>query len=100
MKAKNITAEDLSAMATEAGMQVPKAFIEKKLAKINEKEGERSGSSSGSPRRHGGRPMMQVLKQFLKSKDINAEELAEFAQEKGFKVKAERISKFLSNETM
>jgi len=81
MKAKNITTEELSAMATEAGMQVPKAFIEKKLAKINEKEGERSGSSSGSrsPRRHGGRPMMQVLKQFLKAKDINANELSEFA---------------------
>ena len=99
MKAKNITSENLSAMATEAGMQVPKGFIEKKLAKINEKEGERSSSSgSGSPRRHGGRPMMKCLKQFLKSKDINANELSEFAQQMGFKVKSERIEKFLSNE--
>lgn len=79
MKAKNISSENLSAMATEAGMQVPKGFIEKKLAKLNEKEGERSSSGSRSPRRHGGRPMMACLKQFLKSKDIDANELSEFA---------------------
>jgi len=79
MKAKNISSEALSAMATEAGMQVPKNFIEKKLANLNKPEGERSSSRSHSPRRHGGRPMMQCLEQFLKSKNIDAKELAEFA---------------------
>jgi len=96
MKAKNITSEELSAMATEAGMQVPKQFIEKKLAKLNKAEGD-SSSPSRSPRRHGGRPLMQCLKQFIKSKDINATELSDFAQNMGFKVKAERIEKFLSS---
>lgn len=99
MKVKNLTTENLSAMATEAGMQVPKAFIEKKLANLNKKEGERSSSSSSrSPRRHGGRPMMAVLKQFLKSKDINATDLSDFASEMGFKVKAERIENFFNNQ--
>jgi hypothetical protein len=70
-------------MATEAGMQVPAKFIEKKLAKLNKAEGD-SSSASRSPRRHGGRPFMQCLKQFIKSKDINATELSDFAQNMGF----------------
>jgi hypothetical protein len=52
MKLKNFSAEQLSAFATEAGMQVPTKFIENKLANMNKRDSSSSGSRSHSPRKH------------------------------------------------